>query len=374
MSAPAAARAPAPRPAAGRAGSRNASRPRARVVIALAAALAAALGACAPAPPPIATPGTPAISPSPSPAAGTPAISPPPGSAAPTPAGGAAGSQLLLVAEASGAALYLLRSPGDVLTLPVPDPSTVAVAPMRDGSLVALRADGRGFVAGRGVTGLLEREPWRPLALAGSGAPRAGMAVSFGAAVSPDGSRLAAIELPPGRGGPGALVVVTPGQGRRAILPLAGESEGVPPAWIDDDRVAIVQRDRADRTFLAIVEVADGSVLDRIVLRALDFRTSGDAGTAAVVGDGDRVTVGPTSAVLERRAPPWDGPALAAGELLPGGMALDRDGRRLAVVVGGRDGRLARVGIYELADGTWRQARSVALPEGVGGGSLSWLP
>jgi len=344
-------RALAPRPAAGRVGSRGL---RCRAVVPLVIA-AAVLGAgCAED-----APGPPAATSSPA--------------AAPTPTSGAAdGPALLLLDRADDtAALSLLALSGGIVALPLPSPSTAAIVVLPDGGLVAFLADGRTFLT-PGVSELLAGAAWRPLDLGGAAALPPGTII-FGAIASPDGTRLAAIARSPLAEAPSALVLVELDRGRRTIHPLPDESTGAPPAWVDDDRVAIVQRDRFGRTFLAIVVVASGEIVDRISLRALNLGTSGDARTAVILGDESRLLIGTTAAVLERRAAPDDGPAAPASDRARGGLALDREGGRLAVVVEGDDGSW-RVAVYERVGDGWRTAIRLVTPPGAQGGAVAWLP
>jgi hypothetical protein len=198
-------------------------------------------------------------------------------------------------------------------------------------------------------------------------------AIVWSATSSPDGTRLAAIARPPDTESPSALVVIEPGRGRRDIRPLADESEGVAPAWIDDTRVAIVQRDHFDRPFLALVVVATGRVTDRLPFRALDFGTSRDARTSVVL-TGDRIVVGPTASVLEMRRAPDTGPTTPSGDSVRGGIALSADGRYLAVAIEEGDPGPSRIAIYERAGGTWRAAIRITPPASASGGWLTWLP
>ena len=361
-------RALAPRPATGRAGSRPA--PGSRTRAALLVAVVVTLGACAPiapsAPAPSDGPGLPVPTTTGS-SPGVPGLT--------TPAGGSAGPELLLLADAEGTrTLSLLRPSSNGIGLPLPDPSTVAVVPMADGSLVALLADGRAFVARRGAPGLRAGDGWRSLTLAGDGELPPGALVFFGASLSPDGTTLAAIARPPDTEAPGALVLVEPGRGRREVLPLDGQSAGTPPAWVDDERVAILQRDRLERTYLALVVAASGEIVDRISLRALDVRTSGDARTAVVLGDEGRLLIGSTAAVLDRRAAPDGGPSTPSTDRTRGGLALDHDGRRLAVAVDEGDDGLGLIAVYERVGDTWQTGVRLAAPAGSHGGFIAWLP
>jgi hypothetical protein len=198
-------------------------------------------------------------------------------------------------------------------------------------------------------------------------------AVVWSATSSPDGTWLAMIARPRDAESPSALIVIEPGRGRRDILPLADGSEGVAPAWIDGARVAIVQRDHFDRPFLALITVATGRVTDRLVFRALDFGTSRDARTSVVLTD-DHIGVGPTASVLELRRAPETGPTTPIGDRVRGGIALNGDGRFLAVAIEEGDPGPSRIAVYERADGTWRTATRITPPASASGGWLTWLP
>lgn len=290
-----------------------------------------------------------------------------------TPTGAAAGPELLLLADRGDVtSLSLVRLSGDVVPLPMPDPSVAAVVPVANGKLVALLRDGRAFVAPRGPAGLLAGTGWRALALTGAGSMPPGTMVSA-ATSSPDGTRLVAIARPRDAFLPSALVVIEPGRERRDIRPLANETEGVPPAWIDDSRVAIVQRDRLDRTFLAIVAVATGRVTDRLAVRVLDFGTSRDSRTA-VGKTHDRIVVGPTASVLELRRAPDAGPATPPDDFVRGGVALSSDGHYLAAAIEEDDSGRSRIAIYEQTGGSWRPTIRITPPAGTLGGWLTWLP
>ena len=136
-------------------------------------------------------------------------------------------------------------------------------------------------------------------------------------------------------------------------MALPDESLGAPPAWLDSDQVAIVQRGRDARTLIAVIDLATEGVIDRIPFRALALGTSGDGHTAVVLGDESRLLVGPTADVLERRRAPDGGPDLAPGDVVRGGVALDRDGRRLAAVVEDTAG-ISRIATFVRAGDAWQ--------------------
>ena len=248
----------------------------------------------------------------------------------------------------------------------------MAVTPMGDGSLVALLSDGRAFRAAHGPAGLLAGAGWRPVDLRWRGA-LPDDAIIFAATASPDGTRLAAIARPPFAESPSALVIVEPATGRAEAVALPDESLGTPPAWLESDQVAIVQRGRDARTLVAVIDLATEGVIDQIPFRALALGTSGDGNTAVILGDGSRLVVGPTDEVLARRRAPGGGPDLAPGDVVRGGVALDRDGRRLAAMVEDTAG-ISRIATFVRAGEGWEpDVRFAALP-GSGGGRLAWLP
>ena len=195
----------------------------------------------------------------------------------------------------------------------------------------------------------------------------------WSATASPDGTRVAAIARPADTPSPSALVVIAPDSGRREVHPLADESEGVEPAWLDTARVAIVQRDRLDRVFLAVVGAADGRNLERVRVRAIGFATSSDGGTCVALSD-ERLVVGPTASVLARGLLPESGPALPAADRVSGGIALSDDGRFLALVIEDGDSGPDRLAIEAWIGGAWRAGPRIVLPAGAAGGQPIWLP
>ena len=309
---------------------------------------------------------------------GSPSPSQPPAASSPTvvptaaPGETAEPTLLLLATVDDVPALALVRSSVGSTALPLPDPSTMAVTALGDGSLVALLADGRAFLAAHGPAGLLAGGGWRAIDLHWSGALPDG-AIIFAATASPDGTRLAAIARPPFAESPSALVVVEPAAGRAEAVELPNESLGASPAWLDRDQVAIVQRGHDARTLIAVVDLATEGVIDRIPFRALALGTSGDGQTVIVLGDESRLLVGPTTDMLERRRAPDDGPDLAPGDVVRGGVVLNRDGHRLAAVIEDAAG-ISRIATFVRAGDAWEPGVRFAAPPGWSGGRITWCP
>lgn len=367
----------APRPAGGRARS-----PRTTAFApSLAWSLVLALAGCAPAVPTASAAADASTSPVPR-TSDTATLAAPTPSARPTSSAGSTpavpsstptGPDLLLLAfEGEAASLQLIRLSGTVIPVALPDPSAAAVVPIAGGRLVAVLRDGRAFVARRGPAGLASGTGWRALTLRGSVEMPPGAFV-WSATASPDGSRVAAIARPGDAQSPSALVIIDPARGQREVHPLADETEGVPPAWVDGERLVIVQRDRFDRVFLAIVAVATGQVTDRLQLRALEFGTSGDGRTAAALGEGG-VVVGPAASVLALRRLPESGPTLPAADRVSGGLSLSEDGRFVAIVVQDGDAGPSSLAIYQQVGGAWRIGPRIAQGAGLAGGWPTWLP
>jgi hypothetical protein len=270
------------------------------------------------------------------------------------------------------ASLHLVPRSGDAIPVPLPDPSVAAVAPIDGDRLLALLRDGRAFVARRGPTGLAAGAGWLAVALDGPGAMPPG-AFIWSATASSDGRLVAAIARPADAQSPGALVLIEPDQGRREVHLLEHETEGNPPAWVDDARVAIVERDRYDRVFLELVAVADMRILERLTVRAVGFATSGDGATCAALPD-DRVVVGSTASLLALGMLPESGPALPAEDHASGGIALSAGGRYVALSVRAGDTGPGWLAVYERIGGGWEPRERLSLPAGVSGGQPTWLP
>ena len=72
-------------------------------------------------------------------------------------------------------------------------------------------------------------------------------------------------------------------------------------------------------------------------------------------------------------ASPDEGPAIRPGDVVRGGVALDRDGRRLAAVVEDAAG-INRIATFVRGGEGWEPDVRLAAPPGSYGGRLAWLP
>jgi hypothetical protein len=140
-----------------------------------------------------------------------------------------------------------------------------------------------------------------------------------------------------------------------------------------------LERDVFDRITISLVRAADGTIEGSLPLRAPYLVTSRDGRTlAAATVDArqpGRLRVGRTADVVEGSSLPEGGPALPPGAYPTGGMALDPEGHRLAVVTrGDRPQEPARIFVFERVGDAWRETGSMAAPAGATGGTVTWLP
>jgi hypothetical protein len=247
----------------------------------------------------------------------------------------------------------------------LPDPGTAWVSAGRTNVLLATLIDGTTYVSEplgeddpdwrlvEPVT-LLDAPPEPPLFF-GTWDPPGGAYAQLGADFSEDGGMRA--------------VIVDPGLDQAVEVSASENAVPVPAAWIDDDRVVLVAS--ADNSGVAIIvdsaaqdwEAGPGSV--RMVA------TSADASMAAVwEGPGQPVAVLSTEAWLaaEPANIRIEAPDGAAG---PAVMALDGEGRRLAVVWTDEDGSPVSITV-NAADRDWGRVASLDLGD-ARAATVAWL-
>ncbi|MHB8399214.1 MAG: hypothetical protein ACYDCI_09825 [Candidatus Limnocylindrales bacterium] len=277
-------------------------------------------------------------------AAGIPSPSP---TVAGTPRGTAAGLWCLC----GPAAALELRTVGgtSIVTLPpsIADPSWAS----------GDAATGFVVTAGRGG-GIYDSGPhpgtvprWTRLALSGVTAEDPDRDWSFGA-VSPDGSRVAAIAGRPGSGVRDTrLIVVSRSDGHATVTAIAAEEDGRPAVWLDDRTIAVPIRDDLDRPALEIVDLATGRQRT-VTTDSGAIASAAAAGSIAFQARSDgTILVGPSSSLGTRAAfaaLPTGTTARTAGQLL-----LDDGGRRLAAMWIDDTGDPASIGVYERTVTSW---------------------
>jgi hypothetical protein len=246
----------------------------------------------------------------------------------------------------------------------VPDPATAWISGGPGGFVVATLADGRLAVADVDETA----PAWRFLEPTSDGPPVGSLL--FGAA-SPTGARVAALTL--GAAGQFGAAIVEAGSGRSLVFPVDGEPILTGPAWIDEDRVAVVVVDADVGGAVSIADVTSGDVTGGPGnVRAL--AVSGD-GTAVVwVSSVDGRLYGSNAvswlAGQEIAAVPIEAPS---ADSVPGSVALDATGGRLAVVWENDEGRVVEIAILRRTSDGWSIAERLDAPDGDPRAVVGWL-
>ncbi|HET9457697.1 MAG TPA: hypothetical protein VFO78_10170, partial [Candidatus Limnocylindrales bacterium] len=177
----------------------------------------------------------------------------------------------------------------------------------------------------------------------------------FGAA-SPNGQRVAALTL--GAAGQFGVAVTEVPSGASIVFPVEGDPVLTGPAWIDEERIAVVVEDPDVGGAISIAAVASGDVIGGPGnVRAVTVSADGAAVVWLSSVDG-RLYGSNTSSWLagqEIAALPVEPPS--AG-VRPGSFALDAAGARLAVVWERDDGRVVEIVVHSrTADGWPVEAR-----------------
>jgi hypothetical protein len=284
---------------------------------------------------------------------------------------------LTLSADRDGAAslaLWTATPPDgvDVREIALPGPATAWVSVGRASVLAATLLDGTVHTSDpvdpRMSDDDLAELDWRPVEATGAdGDPLAEPA--WFATWDPEGGRYAAIagDLPTGSELGLALVDPT----THGLLELALDQPllAAPPAWLDDDRVALIGGATTEPTAL-IVDVTTGAIEagptgDRRIAISLDTEV-----VATSAGPGSSVDIGATSAWLEDSDVSTGSIDATDEDATAVSIALDRTGVRLAIVWVDRDGSV-RLTVHDGDDG-WRRVEDRPL-EGVDAAAVAWL-
>ena len=248
----------------------------------------------------------------------------------------------------------------------LPDPATSWVTAGRANVLVATLTDGRTFVSDR-LTG--DEDPdWREVVALGVDEEPVDGPLYFGT-WDPPGGAFALIGSDFGDGSGLRVVVVDPALEGGSEATFAGTTAAAaPPAWVDDDRVAVaVTTDDGPGTL--IVDTASASSIPGPA-GVVSIATSSDATMTAIWrGDGP-VEVLATEAWLAgdsatiRLEPP-------AGATRPAALALDGTGSRLAIVWLEADGAPLAVAVHERTR-DWAETTSIDLGSDAAA-TVAWL-
>ena len=248
--------------------------------------------------------------------------------------------------------------------LPLPEDGANSISAGRGGILVATTADGRLVTSDpvdpHGSAVDVAALEWRRVQAkdesGGSLPPRI-----WSATWDPSGRRFAALS---GDRGDYQLLLVDPTDGKLTIIPLNMALGTNAPAWLDDDRIALLQGHR---------QAPASSVLDTTTGKI----AKGPAGELHLASSADGTVVatsaGPGKPVVLRSSKGWladDGTSIGSVEVPEGfteatRLALDATGRRLAIVWLREDGT-TECHIHDGADG-W--GRVLTTP----GGAVAWL-
>ena len=248
----------------------------------------------------------------------------------------------------------------------LPDPATSWISAGRANVLMATLIDGRTFVSD--PVGERGQPGWRPVEPVGVDDLPIDGPLYFGA-WDPPGGAYALLASDFSEDGGLRVVVVDPALEGASEAIVAGHTAlPVPPAWIDDDRVAVVVAG-AGGPATVVVDTTSGDASsgpDGVALLA----TSADASMAAIWRGSGPVEVLATEDWLDgesatiRIDPP-------RGTSRPGVFALDGTGSRIAIVWLDDAGAPLEITVHE-ADRNW--ASATALDVGaVGAASVAWL-
>jgi hypothetical protein len=248
--------------------------------------------------------------------------------------------------------------------LPLPDDGANSISAGRGGILVATTAEGRLVTSDpldpRGSAVDVAALEWRRVQAKDESGDSLPPRI-WSATWDPSGRRFAALS---GDRGDYRLLLVDPAEGKLTIIPLNMALGSNPPAWLDDDRIALLQGHH-QAPASSVVQTTDGKI------------AKGPPGELRLASSADGTVVatsaGPGKPVVLRSAKGWladDGTSIGSVEVPKGfleatGLALDATGRRLAIVWRREDGT-TQCDVHDGDDG-WRRVLSH------GGTVAAWL-
>jgi hypothetical protein len=278
------------------------------------------------------------------------------------PSGDAVRDLVVLSGDVGDTRLTVLGVDG-IREIAVADPATAWITGAPRGGLVATLADGRLAVLDDASAG----GEWRLVDPTSGGEPIGSLLF---AAASPDGSRVASLAL--GAAGQFGIALTDPSTGRSVAFPIDAEPVLTSPAWLDDERVAVVVVDSQTVGALSIADAASGDL------------TGGPGNVRAIAASGDGAVVAWTSTVDGRlygsNASSWlAGEEVAALPIeaprgaSPGSFALDSSGTRLAVVWEDDAGTVIEIAVLARTGDGWSARERFAAPAEDPRAVVTWL-
>jgi hypothetical protein len=248
--------------------------------------------------------------------------------------------------------------------LPLPDDGASSISAGRGGILVATTSDGRLVTSDpvdpRGSAVDVASLEWRRVQAKDESGESLPPRI-WSATWDPSGRRFAAFS---GDRGDYKLLLVDPTEGKLTIIPLNMALRADAPAWLDEDRIALLQgHPRAPAS--SVLDTTDGKIA-KGPAGELHLATSGDGTVVAT-------SAGPGKPVVLRSSKGWlddDGTSIGSVDVPEGfseaaRLALDATGRRLAIVWLREDGT-TECHVHDGADG-WRRVLTTR------GGAVAWL-
>jgi hypothetical protein len=244
--------------------------------------------------------------------------------------------------------------------LPVPDATAAWLSVSRRGAMIATLADGSLRLSTRLPLPADDEFAWRVVPSVDADLPEEPL---FFATWAPSG--LVTASIADDLHGRRSLAIVDPIGDATLILPLEPGALPAPPAWIDDDRVALPSGGAT-----TVVNTQTGERVDG----------PSDVAQLSVSADGSRSAVARADGTVEIAvAAEWMAGAgqpeiaIQPGDATVGALALDRRGERLAIVWD-RDGEPGLVTIYRRHGTSWIEAERFDLPGDADRGVPGWLP
>lgn len=248
--------------------------------------------------------------------------------------------------------------------LPLPEEGANSISAGRGGILVATTAEGRLVTSDpvdpRGSAVDVASLEWRRVQAKDESGESLPPRI-WSATWDPSGRRFAAFS---GDRGTYKLLLVDPTEGKLTIIPLNMALQADAPAWLEDDRIALLQGHHQAPSS-SVLHTTDGKI------------AKGPGGELHLASSADGAVVatsaGPGKPVVLRSSKGWladDGTSIGSVDVPEGfreasGLALDATGRRLAIVWL-RDDGTTECHVHDGADG-WRRVMTTR------GGAVAWL-